>query len=592
MVLLLAGCLFDTATYERRTAELTDADGDGFAMKDDCDDDDAAVFPGAEERCDDVDQDCDGLADDEATDVTAWFADADGDGHGTRDTTQLGCNPPTGFVASDDDCDDTDAGTFPEAADAWYDGVDANCDGADDYDADGDGDPSDSWGGTDCDDVDPLVAGTLAEGWTDGGVDNDCDGSIEDQALVEVGSLGTRIDGAIENGAFGSTVLAVPAGWVDDEAVLLASGPFAATGVVYGWRASELAGGPTLAFAPWQLAGHNEGDFFGAGLGWAGDESSPLVAIGSGGASGGRGLVEVWAGATLGAAPVFTIVGETAEAAFGIEVISGYDHDGDGLSDIVTTAVVDSRVAPNAGAAFVFLGADSLTGDVPASAADIEFTTTYAAAWLAVSSVGDTDGDGLEDLGFFQDVDYPFGPGGLLVAGARTPGSYDVSDASVAQLHGGPFIFGRAWDPGGDGNLSLLAASGGIHSFALPLVGAVTPWDNAEGSLEFAEIGAAVRWIRTDVSAFAGHDAFVATAAGYQGARGIVSVQRPYWTDGQKIDDAPFVAVGDSAGDSAGWGLALLDADGDGVEDFIVGAPGADAGGAGSGAVHLLPGPR
>lgn len=42
----------------------TDADGDGWRLQDgDCDDSDAAVYPGAEELCDEVDQDCDGVAD-------------------------------------------------------------------------------------------------------------------------------------------------------------------------------------------------------------------------------------------------------------------------------------------------------------------------------------------------------------------------------------------------------------------------------------------------------------------------------------------------------------------------------------------------
>lgn len=54
-----------------------------------------------------------------------------------------------------------------------------------------------------------------------------------------------------------------------------------------------------------------------------------------------------------------------------------------------------------------------------------------------------------------------------------------MSAVSSAQIHGGQFIFGRAWDPDGDGAKSLLAASGAVHSFALPLVGAVTPWDDA-----------------------------------------------------------------------------------------------------------------
>ncbi len=49
MLLLLAGCLINRDVYERRLAELTDADGDGFVMEDECNDDDAAIFPGAVE---------------------------------------------------------------------------------------------------------------------------------------------------------------------------------------------------------------------------------------------------------------------------------------------------------------------------------------------------------------------------------------------------------------------------------------------------------------------------------------------------------------------------------------------------------------
>jgi len=42
-----------------------DADGDGYTAMSDCDDDDAAVFPGAEEVCNGVDDDCNGEVDDE-----------------------------------------------------------------------------------------------------------------------------------------------------------------------------------------------------------------------------------------------------------------------------------------------------------------------------------------------------------------------------------------------------------------------------------------------------------------------------------------------------------------------------------------------
>lgn len=55
-LLLLTACFFTDDTG------APDADGDGSADVDDCDDDDAAVYPGAPELCGDgVDHDCDGL---------------------------------------------------------------------------------------------------------------------------------------------------------------------------------------------------------------------------------------------------------------------------------------------------------------------------------------------------------------------------------------------------------------------------------------------------------------------------------------------------------------------------------------------------
>lgn len=53
--------------------ETVDADGDGSNDCDDCNDDDPLVFPGASERCNDADDDCDGAAlpDEVAFDCTA-----------------------------------------------------------------------------------------------------------------------------------------------------------------------------------------------------------------------------------------------------------------------------------------------------------------------------------------------------------------------------------------------------------------------------------------------------------------------------------------------------------------------------------------
>ena len=55
------------------------------------------------------------------------------------------------------DCDDDDPKVNPDAAEVWYDGVDQNCDGANDYDQDGDHEADVANGGSDCDEKDPEV---------------------------------------------------------------------------------------------------------------------------------------------------------------------------------------------------------------------------------------------------------------------------------------------------------------------------------------------------------------------------------------------------------------------------------------------------
>ena len=48
-----------------------DADGDGVVADDDCDDTDPTTFPGADEVCDGVDNNCDERIDENAIDATA-----------------------------------------------------------------------------------------------------------------------------------------------------------------------------------------------------------------------------------------------------------------------------------------------------------------------------------------------------------------------------------------------------------------------------------------------------------------------------------------------------------------------------------------
>lgn len=90
--------------------ELVDGDMDGHAplalgsCGDDCNDDDASVFPGQTEICDGHDQDCDGLVDEGSG--TACGRDLDGDHYGSGTDVVWSCTGlcPTGTVASTNDC--------------------------------------------------------------------------------------------------------------------------------------------------------------------------------------------------------------------------------------------------------------------------------------------------------------------------------------------------------------------------------------------------------------------------------------------------------------------------------------------------------
>ena len=55
--------------------------------------------------------------------------------------------------AENDDCDDNDGAVYPGAPEAWYDGVDGDCAGDDDFDQDKDG----SGVELDCDDTTALA---------------------------------------------------------------------------------------------------------------------------------------------------------------------------------------------------------------------------------------------------------------------------------------------------------------------------------------------------------------------------------------------------------------------------------------------------
>lgn len=80
------------------------------------------------EVCDGADNNCNGQVDEGL--LTAYYADADGDGFGNGDMVSNACSQPAGYVTNSLDCNDGNAGVHPGAVDVC-DGVDNDCDGVD-----------------------------------------------------------------------------------------------------------------------------------------------------------------------------------------------------------------------------------------------------------------------------------------------------------------------------------------------------------------------------------------------------------------------------------------------------------------------------
>ena len=203
-----------------------DMDGDGYGDPDDvqdacdapagysvlwtdCDDTEPEIHPAASEVCNSIDDDCDGLVDEDVGTVS-WFEDGDDDGFGSAEITASICAElPIGHSWEGGDCDDTDPLSYPDA-DELCDEIDNDCDGDVDEDSidaltwyldgdtDGFGDAAESISAcaepdgytadaTDCDDLDGDIFPDAEE--VCDGQDNDCDG------LIDPGMLDSDGDG-------------------------------------------------------------------------------------------------------------------------------------------------------------------------------------------------------------------------------------------------------------------------------------------------------------------------------------------------------------------------------------------------------------
>ena len=228
-------------------APSDDLDNDGFTAAEECDDTNADVNPDADEICNGLDDDCNGVTDDtvdldgdgynECEDCNDVFAsyhpgaeDMLGDGKdqncdGVDGTDEDG----DGYLSQESgglDCNDASASFHPGAGDTVGDGKDQNCDGLDGVDADGDGHASEASGGDDCSDQNPEDVVADCEGKECGGGSGECScGACEGGLVCEAGG----ICGTVSQGFVG-----VPAG-------------------------SFWMGSPNSEYCSWELPGYSGG---------------------------------------------------------------------------------------------------------------------------------------------------------------------------------------------------------------------------------------------------------------------------------------------------------------------------------------------
>jgi hypothetical protein len=594
-LLLLTGCVrVDDADFAARV----DRDGDGDRAVayggGDCDDADASVNSGAVERCNGIDDDCDGVTDNTADSVTVW-ADMDGDGHGDPAVSALTCDGPlSGYVDNDADCDDTNPDVRPGAPEDCN-GIDDDCDPETPdpepvdwfLDEDGDGAGADDsvvsaclspgedyvLEGGDCDDSTPLASPSNETEVCDDGLDNDCDGTHDgcgwsgDHALVDVGRpfIGTT------DAALAGTAVVAAEGLTDAAATLVVGAPGAGRssggegdGIVYLVDANIAPGAAQRLVdrATLELGGADataEGGEADPAAGTAlavGDADGDGVVdllIGAPGPGGGPGAAWLLTGPISGdmdlsaattdlwltgaATPGGGTGGEAGRA------LALGDVTGDGGVDLIVAAPgLGTAAAPSAGAVFVVPGTQTGSGRL-AEAVRVEGRAADGRLGARVDAV-DWDGDGVSDL--------VLGAPSLEVAG--------VSAAGEVAIVLGPI------------DTDLTAADADVRL-------------ETGGSSDLLGAGLAVLG---DVTGDGQPDVALA-APGRSSLAGAVWVLAALpASDGKVWDEAVSRLDGPDAGGLLGAGIAGAgDVDRDGVDDLLVGAPGEG----GVGQAWLLHGP-
>ena len=635
------------------STDFTDADGDGVPSFSDCNDEDAGVFPGAEELCNEIDDDCDGEIDEgSATDAEVFYPDLDADGYGDDRYPTPMCSKASGYVKKAGDCEDLDADANPEGTEVC-DGLDNDCDGLldgdddslegsllvfyADADQDGFGDPDAALetcdpptgyvdNDDDCDDSSREANPELDEVCGDG-LDNDCDGTANGCGLSGTENLVTAdgvIQGEGDSGYLGHSL--AYAGDTDGDGVgdvivgaYYADGDFNDRGgmvyVVEGPVTGTISASDTH-----RLQTTHDSDYLGYSVAGAGDldgDGYDDVVMGAPyddyGASNGGAAYVVFGPVTsmklLNAD--MTIPGPESSEYLGWAVGGGGDYDGDGTADLLIGSRASDLGSGDAGATYLFGGPLSAGTKSALSADGIltgEASSDYS-GWT-VTDAGDVDGDGVGDMligapgndtngssaGVVYLVKGPVaGTVGLAVANARILGPGSSYQLGMAQCGGG--------DLDGDGKDDIALGSYYSDSYK----GAVYvfldgPSGNASATSADAIYTGEASYDYAGWSVSCGHDAdsdgladlligaiqadAAGTGTGETGAAYLVT-EVPDGT--QSLSGAQAIAEGVSTSDYTGSSVALVpDVSGDGQGDLLVGAMYDDVGSSNEGSVYML----
>ncbi|MCB9746365.1 MAG: FG-GAP repeat protein [Alphaproteobacteria bacterium] len=617
----------------------------------DCDDRSAAVHPDADELCDGLDNDCDGVVDPvSALDVRRWYADQDGDGYGLEETELLSCDAPgVAWSSALGDCDDQDGGVHPGAMELC-DGVDDDCDGVVDGpdsadalewfpDSDGDGygdsnlsrfaceQPSGSVAVEgDCDDTNGAVSPSASEVCGDG-LDNDCDGLSApgcgpggERSLVDADA---SFPGAARNDAAGSSLAGV--GDVDGDGLgdLIIGAPthdYRSNGDGGVWLMSGASLGTSpLSGALASFGGDASNDALGSALAGLGDldgDGYADFALGARSADDGAtdaGAVYLFLGPVSGdfSADEADVIwlGAAQEDYAGGALAGGMDFDGDGTLDLAIGALGSDLGGDYGGAVFV-LGAADEGGDLGDATAIFHGEGRNDRAGDDLAGAGDLNGDGLDDLivGALGDDDAGTGAGAAYILHGPMSGSGSLANADAK-------LVGEAWydyagdavagghDVDGDGYDDLLIGAkssdraatdaGAIYLVLGPVVSSAS-LSTADGILlgeadyDYAGYDVAMPG---DVNADGFADLLVGAHyedSGGNAAGAAYLVLGPL--SGQlSLSDADAKLTGVATDDEAGAALAGAgDVNDDGYIDLLVGAPGLDGSATDSGGAYLI----